>query len=118
MILNLENLRSIGAFTGAPVEKQITWWQGNQEYTATVYVRPLSYKSATSELMAANQLNGDPVASRIASCICDENGKSVFTPQDITGEADPERGPLNGNLTVALLRVIAEVNKLGEPQAS
>ena len=40
--------------------------------------------------------------------------------QELTGEADPERGALDGNLTMALLAVIAEVNSLGktEPSAS
>lgn len=113
MKLTLETLKQAGAFTGAPVERSITWKQGEQELTATVYVRPLSYKSAVSDLMAgAGRVDG--VAGRIAACICDDDGKPVFTPQDITGEADPERGPLDGNLTVALLAVIGEVAGLGK----
>lgn len=113
MKLTLETLKQAGAFTGAPVERSITWKQREQELTATVYVRPLSYKSAVSDLMAgAGRVDG--VAGRIAACICDEDGKPVFTPQDITGEADPERGPLDGSLTVALLSVISEVAGLGK----
>ncbi|MNG37302.1 hypothetical protein D3C84_1246060 [compost metagenome] len=54
------------------------------------------------------------MAGRIAASICDAEGRAVFTPGDITGEADPERGALNGNLTVALLTVIAEVNNPGK----
>ena len=42
----------------------------------------------------------------------------MFTPGDITGEADPERGALDGNLTMALLAVIAEVNSLGKTSPS
>lgn len=113
MKLTLDNLKQAGAFTGAPVEREITWKQGDQELTATVYVRPLSYKSAVSDLMAGKG-DRDPVAGRIAACICDENGNPVFTAEDITGEADPERGPLDGNLTVALLAVIGEVTGLGK----
>ncbi|MNE45132.1 hypothetical protein D3C80_1394040 [compost metagenome] len=60
----------------------------------------------------------DGVAGRIAASICDEDGKPVFTPGDITGEADPERGALDGNLTVALLSAIAEVNSLGKTPTS
>lgn len=119
MQLSIDSLKEMGAFTGAPVEKEITWKQGDRELTATVYVRPLSYKAAISDLQA---LSGkvDGVAGRIAASICDEHGKAVFTPGDITGEADPERGALDGNLTMALLAVIAEVNSLGktEPSAS
>lgn len=56
----------------------------------------------------------DGVAGRIAASICDEEGKPVFTPADITGEADPERGALDGQLTIALLLAIQEVNDLGK----
>ena len=96
--LSIESLKQMGAFTGAPVEKEITWKQGDQELTATVYVRPLSYLSAKSDLLAMGG-KGDAVAGRIAASICDAEGKPVFTPEDITGEADPDRGPLDGNLT-------------------
>lgn len=113
MKLTLDTLREVGAFTGAPVEREIKWRQGEQEITATVYVRPLSYRAAISDLRASTG-HGDAAAGRIAASICDEHGNPVFTPQDITGEADPERGALDGNLTVALLAVIGEVNNLGK----
>ncbi|RZA49476.1 phage tail protein, partial [Enterobacter hormaechei] len=38
----------------------------------------------------------DGVAGRIASSICDVEGHPVFTVADVTGEADPERGALDG----------------------
>jgi len=117
MILSLDNLKQAGAFTGAPVAKEIKWTQGEDEYTATVYVRPLSYLSAVSDIRAAGG-NADPVAGRIAACICDEQGKAVFTPDDITGDADPDRGPLDGNLTMALLGAIGEVSGLGKTKTS
>ena len=113
MSLSIDSLKEMGAFTGSPVEREITWKQGDKDLTATVYVRPLSYLSARSDITSVSG-KGDPMAGRIASCICDENGKPVFTAEDITGEADPERGPLDGNLTMALLTVIAEVNGLGK----
>ena len=114
MLLNLENLKEAGAFTGAPVEREITWKQGAREITATVYVRPLSYQSTVQSLAAGK--GGDPLAARIAASICDAHGAPVFTAEDITGEADPERGPLDGNLTMALLAVIGDVNGMGKPQ--
>lgn len=113
MQLNIENLKSIGAFTGAPVEKEIKWKQGEEEYTATVFIRPLSYKSTVSDLQGVNDKK-DPVAVRIASSVCDESGTPIFTADDITGDADPERGALDGNLAMALLAAIAEVNYLGK----
>ena len=116
MQLSIDSLKEMGAFTGAPIEKEVTWKQADNEFTATVFVRPLSYLSAKSDLFAMGG-KSDPIAGRIAASICDAEGKPVFTPEDITGEADPERGPLDGNLSVALLAVIAEVNSLGKTQS-
>ncbi|EXF45272.1 hypothetical protein BAY1663_02351 [Pseudomonas sp. BAY1663] len=134
MKLTLENLKEAGAFTGAPVEKEITWKQGETEYTATVYVRPLSYQAAVNDLRAIYGKT-DGVAGRIAASICDEHGKQVFTAEDITdgpivkgedgkpmlgGDGLPQRtgGALDGNLTMALLQVIGEVNNPGKPKTS
>ena len=113
MILTLDTLKSAGAFTGAPVERTIKWRQDEQELEATVYVSPLGFRAAVTDLAAAGG-KVDPVAGRIAASICDAEGRPVFTPGDITGEADPERGALDGNLTVALLVVIGEVNGAGK----
>lgn len=113
MSLSIDSLKQTGSFTGAPVEKEVTWKQAGKDLAATVYVRPLSYLSAKSDLLAMGG-KGDAVAGRIAASICDPEGKPVFTPEDITGEADPDRGPLDGNLTMALLAVIGEVNGLGK----
>jgi spore maturation protein SpmB len=113
MKLNMDSLRQAGAFTGRPVEKDITWLQGDKELTATVFIRPMGYHNAVSNVLSAvGKIDG--VAGRIASSICDENGDAVFTVADITGEADPERGALDGNLTVALLVAIQQVNDLGK----
>ncbi|MBN3978306.1 phage tail assembly chaperone family protein, TAC [Serratia marcescens] len=116
MKLTLESLKEHGAFTGRPVEKEITWKQGEKELTATVFVRPLGYHSTKADLLAYNGKT-DNVAGRIAASICDEDGKPVFTTEDITGEADPERGSLDGALTLALLAAIHEVNSLGKAQS-
>ncbi|RRV70061.1 phage tail protein [Stutzerimonas stutzeri] len=113
MQLSIDSLKKTGSFTGAPVERTVKWKQGDQELEATVFVRPLSYRSAVSDLSAMHGKT-DGVAGRIAACICDEEGKPVFTAEDITGEADPDRGPLDGNLTFALLAVIGEVTSMGK----
>lgn len=105
MSLTLDMLTDTGAFSGAPVEKEIQWESGEKTHKATVYVRPLSYAAAVSDITTK-----DAIAGRIAVSILDEDGKMVFTPEDITGEADPERGPLCRSLTMELLRVIGEVS--------
>lgn len=112
MKLGIDALQEAGAFAGAPVEKEIRWSQDGKELTATAYVRKLSYRSVVSDLRGADA--ADRIAGRIAACICDEDGKPVFTTGDITGDADIERGPLDHNLTVALLNAIAEVNTPGK----
>lgn len=117
MRLTLDNLKKSGAFTGRPVEKEITWKQGDEELSATVFVRPMGYHAATSDVLAIGG-KVDGVAGRIAASICDEDGKPVFTPADITGESDPERGALDGALTVALLVAIQQVNDLGKSSNS
>ena len=116
MKLGIDTLEKAGAFAGAPVEREISWEQDGEEMTATTFVRKLSYQSAVADIKASKD-NRDVVAGRIASCICDKKGKPVFTADDITGESDPERGPLNHNLTVALLVAISEVNGLGKSKA-
>ncbi|WP_285435553.1 phage tail assembly chaperone family protein, TAC [Pseudomonas sp. fls2-241-R2A-110] len=117
MKLTLESLKSVGAFTGRPVEKEITWTQGVDEIKATVFIRPLGYQAAISDV---NSLNGkqDSLAGRLAASVCDENGVPVFTVDDITGAADPERGALDGRLTVALLAAMYEVNNAGKMKSS
>lgn len=117
MKLNMDSLKQAGAFTGRPVEKEITWKQGDKEITATVYIRPMGYHDAVSNVLSAvGKIDG--VAGRIAASICDENGAPVFTVADITGEADPERGALDGALTVALLVAIQQVNDLGKANSA
>lgn len=110
MKLTLDSLKEMGAFVdGSLVEKEVTWKQDGEEHTATVHVRRMSYTSVSKELKSE-----DALAGRISACICDEDGKPVFTPEDITGEASEDRGPLNGNLTLALINAIAEVNYQGK----
>jgi len=111
--LSIAGLLQAGAFTGRPVEKEISWRQGEQEFTATVFVRPLGFQSAISDVLAVGGRE-DGVAGRIAASICDEQGKAVFTVGDITGASDSDRGALDGALTLALLTAIGEVNSLGK----
>lgn len=101
-------------FTGPPVERDIAWAMHGEDYTATVFIRRMSYASAVGELHAYREKT-EPVAARIASCVLDADGKPLFSVEDITGESDPTRGPLDAGLTWALLAAINEVNSLGKP---
>lgn len=85
MKLTLDNLRKSGGFVAArPVEREISWKHGGDDFTATVFVKPLSYASAVSDIVAS-RTGGDSLASRIAMCIVDEDGLPIFDPADITG---------------------------------
>ncbi|SZA35063.1 Uncharacterised protein [Enterobacter hormaechei] len=73
MKLTLDSLKQAGAFTGRPVEKEITWKQGEEEITATVYIRPMGYHDAVSTVLsAAGKIDG--VAGRIASSSATSKG--------------------------------------------
>lgn len=129
MKLNIDTLQQAGSFTGRPVEKEISWRQGEEQLTATVFVRPLGYQTAVSDVLAAAG-HQDSIAGRIAAAICNEEGQPVFTAMDITHgpldkaerAKDPKSnkrlGALDGNLTVALLTAIHEVNNLGKTTSS
>ena len=129
MQLSINGLKKMGAFTGRPVEKEIRWKQGDDELVATVFVRPLGYQTAVNDVLSASGRH-DNYAGRIAASICDEEGKPVFTVLDVTeGPLDPKEqakdpdstkrlGALDGNLTVALMIVIAEVNNMGKTASS
>lgn len=123
MELSIANLFQTKAFTSKPVPKEITWG----EHTFTTYVRPLSYQTAIGDINSRNGMH-DVLAGRIASSICDADGKAVFTPADVTGEAEPgvdadgnalpPRGALDPALTNALLAAIAQVQNLGKTPPS
>jgi hypothetical protein len=117
MKLTIESLKTVDAFTGRPVEKDIEWEQRGKKFKAKTFIRPEGYHSATSDVMAiGGKIDG--VAGRIAASVCDEDGKPIFTVADITGQADPSRGALDGNLTIALLVAIKQVNDLGKSTSS
>ena len=116
MNLTIDNLKTAGAFTGAPVKKEITLVGEDGELKADVFVRRIGYAAAISDITSTVSKT-DPVAGRIAASICDAEGNAVFTVGDITGEADPERGPMGRELVMELLRVMGEVNGAGKTKS-
>lgn len=110
-LLSIESLADSGGFaTGQPVEQTITWQQGETEHDATVYVKQLSYHTAVADIRSTSDGDDESIAIRIANTICDADGSPIFSVADIVGTADENRGPLHGNLTIALLQAIGEVN--------
>jgi len=126
MSLDLQSLYKKGGFAGAPVEREITFMVDGEEVTGTVWVRRMSYQSAVGDIKALK--NPDEIAaSRIASCIVDEQGNQLYSVSDITGyyedgtpvldENGNPRGGFIESLLMALWAVIGEVNGLGKNQS-
>lgn len=127
MKLSIATLAAKKAFSARPVEVEVKW--GDEAFTT--FIRPLSYQTAVGDITAIR--NGDQLAHRIASSVCDEEGKAIFTVADITGEpvygppavdggepvllSDPERGALDPALTTALLVAIGKVQNAGKTQS-
>lgn len=102
-LLNADN------YIGPPVKKTIKWQRDGESFEADVFVRKLSYRNAVDD-MAAMELD-DRLARRVALCICDETGQPIMTAADVTGTADPSRGPMCRELFIALVNVVGEVNE-------
>ncbi|MCX4186774.1 phage tail assembly chaperone family protein, TAC [Methylophaga sp. OBS4] len=106
--LDASQLLNADNFTGPPVKKTVKWKQDGEELEAEVFVRKLPYQAAVDDSAAMNM--DERLSRQVALCVCDENGQPVFTAGDITGAADPERGPMRRELFIALVNVVGEVN--------
>lgn len=117
------SLASLGksAFVGAPIKREIKLLVDGEESVIEVYVRQYNYASSIGDISSLSQKRA-VAAARIASCICDEKGKPVFTEAQIRGEEahdnDGNTAPLRGDLVNELLRVIIEVNEQGKPKST
>lgn len=120
--LSVESLKKTGGFTGGAVKREVVWEIDGEEFNAGVYIRPMSYHTATSDV-AAMSGGGDVIAGRLSRCVCDEDGAPVFQVSDITGlDSDgmpiavdgKEQGPLNASLASALMVLVGEVSGLGK----
>lgn len=116
--LSTDYLKKVGAFTGAPIKKNITWELSTGETVeADTYIRPIGYQTARADLTAITNKT-DAIAERIAAHICDEKGDPVFTYADIVGTAEKDRGGIDAPLVMALLVAINEVTSLGKTTKS
>lgn len=92
-----------GLYTGAPVQKEIAYTDGNtgEEVRAGVYVRQYGIAQAR-KLLQAGQGDDDQLAQVIADNICDEDGAPLFAVDDVLR--------FKQDLIFALLAAIGEVN--------
>ncbi len=127
-LLTVDKIRECGGYTGGPVQKEIKWSKGGDDFEAFVYIRPMSYHTAVQDILPGESRQMR-VARRLAACICDDEGVPLFTMSDITGLDDQgkpikikdpesgkmvERGPLSVELSTALMEALAEVTGLGK----
>lgn len=124
MELTLDSLKSAKAFSSKPVRKTIEW-NGN---TFDTYVRPISFQTAMGDISSASEGGAHILACRIATSLCDADGKSIMTPWDITGEVlygedgkvvagNPDAGAMDGELVKKLLIAINEVQNAGKTKS-
>lgn len=113
MHLTLDTIIELGGFcSGDLIEREVSFIQGDELKTFTVFVKPLSYADYVQELSELSK-GTTSAASRIAASICKPDGSPIFTPEDITGEGK-DRGPMNADLTTALHNLVLEVSGMGK----
>lgn len=90
-------------YTGAPVEKEITFTNASgEEITGTVFVKQYGIAQTKRLLKAVDESNSDSLAEGIAEHIVDDKGKPLYKPEDVQRFCQP--------LILALLAAIGEVN--------
>jgi len=104
-----------GAFSpAAPVKKVIEWEQGGQSHKAEVYFKPLSWQAVYGAIEERESEQGDKsamIARNLAASLCDENGQTLYTPEQIHGQ---DGKVLCTSLITALLIAMNEVNSAGK----
>lgn len=124
MEFTVESLKKAGGFAGGLVKREVEWEFNGEIVKADVWIRPMSYHTAVKDILAINE-GVDLTANRLAMCVCHEDGSPVFQVSDITGldkDGKPimvkekgkmvERGPLNKDISDALMTHVSEVSGL------
>lgn len=125
MEFSVESLQQHGGFSGPPVKRSVEWQVNGETLSADVYIRPMSYSTVVDN--PGGKSTGEIVAQRLARSVCHKDGSPVFRVSDVTGyneDGTPvitkvngekvERGPLNRELTEALVALVMEVSGLGK----
>ncbi|WP_338562552.1 phage tail assembly chaperone family protein, TAC [Acinetobacter sp. KS-LM10] len=94
-----------GALIGTPVAISVPITLGEDECEFDTHVKPFSYATVVARWSAVGQ-NKEALAGTIASCVCDEKGKLLFTEDEV-------RANFSEELIEALWAKIIEVNNIG-----
>jgi len=109
----MTDLFSIPAACAAlPVPKTIEWEQNGQTHQTEVYFKPLSWQAVYGRIGQEDEQASDLIARRLAGSLCDKNGETLYTPEQIQGQGGKA---LCTPLITALLIAMNEVNGEGKP---
>lgn len=93
-----------GALIGTPVAISVPITLGEEECEFDTHVKPFSYATVVARWSAVSQ-NKEALAGTIASCVCDEKGKLLFTEAQV-------RENFSEELIEAIWEKIIEVNNI------
>ena len=110
--MNLEDVFNLG-----PAKRTIkVTGNDGKIYEASIFLRPLSFdlimRSAPSEDQDAVR---DILAERISYSVCNEEGRPIFTKDQIKGTAVKS---LNGDMVLSLMAIVNEFNGFIEKKES
>lgn len=94
-----------GALIGTPVAISVPITLGEDECEFDTHVKPFSYATVVARWNAVGQ-NKEALAGTIASCVCDEKGKLLFTENEV-------RENFSEELIETIWSKIIEVNNIG-----
>lgn len=94
-----------GALIGAPVAISVTIMLGEDECEFDTHIKPFSYATVVARWKAVGE-SKEALAGTIASCICDETGKLLFTEIEV-------REKFSEALIEAVWQKICTVNNIG-----
>lgn len=113
------NLQEIAAIKPEKKTIKLIDQQGD-EHAVDIYLKPLSFQlSLRSQNKDDEDGLADVIAERVAFCVCDEKGESIFKKDQIKGTAE---NSIRSDIAMALMSAVSEFNgfdeKKTEPQTS
>lgn len=109
MELTLDAIKSAGAYTGAPVRKEIEWRSNDEQHKAWINVQLSSYDTAMREFEVQRE-GGDVLVARIVAGVVDPQGVPIFTKRDVAGDPETGEGKMCASLFFALITAVNEAN--------
>lgn len=107
--ISVDQIKS-GALLGKPEKISVEIMLDGEKTEFDTFIMPFSYKTAVAQMQAYGDKK-EALAGILASVICDEDGVSVFTEDDI-------RERFNQALVDLVWNKVIEINMLGKKSSS